>query len=226
MISLSVFLQFILKHQYAQGCFENMHKKYVFCLYIDYLITNIMGKKSSWNLIKKFSPSHCSSNSVVLEGPQVSKTKSFISFLDSKINLVQNSWTILVSQYLHWSQILWSIIILLYCEWNVSFSKTEVLILRLNFEEEPDNLNAKKKEKNMKKENCKAVGRNLVFCSVLGPAVSKIEDCRTPFCGSMGQGANLCLFIQCCCCSSVNVGLVLYTTSANALTTIEVGSNK
>lgn len=33
----------------------------------------------------------------------------------------------------------------------------------------------------MQKENCKAVDRNLLFCSVFGPAVSKGEDCRTLF---------------------------------------------
>lgn len=93
---------FILKQQHALGCFENIHKKYVFCLYIDYLIRDIKGK----NLMIKVYPSHCSFNNVVLEGPQVSKTKSFISFLDSKINLVQSSWTVLFSLYLNWSQIL------------------------------------------------------------------------------------------------------------------------
>lgn len=138
---------------------------------------------------------------------------------DSKISLVQNSWTVLFSLYLNWSQVLWSIIVLLFCEWNISFSNTQVFILR--FEEKPDSLYAKKKEKSYAKRNCKAVGWNLLFCSVLGPAVSKGEECRTLFCGGLGQGAHLWLFIQCWCCSSVNVGLVLYTTSANASATLK-----
>lgn len=48
MMSLNVFLQFILKQQHALGCFENIHMKYVFCLYIDYLITAVNGKKKSY----------------------------------------------------------------------------------------------------------------------------------------------------------------------------------
>lgn len=34
---------------------------------------------------------------------------------------------------------------------------------------------AKRKKKIMQKENCKAVGRNLLFCSVLGPAVARAK---------------------------------------------------
>lgn len=72
--------------------------------------------------------------------------------------------------------------------------KYKSLFSEINWEEEPDNFCAKKKKKIMQKENWKTVGRNLLFCSVLGPAVSKAENCRTPFCGGMGQGANLSSF--------------------------------
>lgn len=45
-MSLNVFLQFLLKQQHALGHFKNIHRKYVFCFYIDYLITGVNGKKS------------------------------------------------------------------------------------------------------------------------------------------------------------------------------------